>query len=429
MSSVTKIKDNFIDLIKNFPNDWELSKNKYALLKISNGKNLSDTTDVLSLTINGIKIKEDLTFGKTSESYIGHQLVKQGNLVFTPRDFDQTPILSDVSKHDGCISNLYIVDKPNNEFLPEYINYFWHGLKYSFDYFKNFSYGIRFSFNREQFDEIPLLKPSLDEQKIMSAYLDINLAYLDSMVEKIQKKINLLIEKRTSLINHYITKGLNPNFEMKDSGDEWIGDIPKHWDLIKLKYLVSYNQETLSEKTDPDYEIHYIEIGDVDYIDGININKKIKFLEAPSRARRVVQPNDVLISTVRTYLRSIGVVPDVSNVICSTGFCVLRDNSGLIEQKFLSYAVKSEWFVSNVISNSYGVSYPAINSSEIVELKIVLPPKNEQLDIIKFLDTKTFKEDQNILLEKRRISLMKEFRQSLISSIVTGKHRVTEDMV
>ena len=123
MSAVTKVKENFIDLIKNFPSDWELSKNKYAFLKISNGKNMSDITDVLSLTINGIQIKEDLTFGKTSKSYIGHQLVKVGDLVFTPRDFDQTPILSDVSKYDGCISNLYIVDKPNNEFLPEYINY------------------------------------------------------------------------------------------------------------------------------------------------------------------------------------------------------------------------------------------------------------------------------------------------------------------
>src|SRR5210317_1791666 len=181
MSSVSKIKDNFIDLIKNFPDDWELSKNKYAFLKITNGKNMSDTTDVLSLTINGIQIKKDLTFGKTSKSYIGHQLVKVGDLVFTPRDFDQTPILSDVSKHDGCISNLYIVDKPNNEFLPEYINYFWHGLKYSFDYFKNFSYGIRFSFNREQFDEIPILKPSLNEQKLISRYLDKKTSQIDSL--------------------------------------------------------------------------------------------------------------------------------------------------------------------------------------------------------------------------------------------------------
>ena len=107
----------------------------------------------------------------------------------------------------------------------------------------------------------------------------------------------------------------------------------------------------------------------------------------------------------------------------------MRDNTGLIEQKFLSFAVKSEWFVSNVISNSYGVSYPAINSSEIIQLKIALPPKNEQLDIIDFLDSKILKIDQNIRLEEKRISLLNEYRNSLILSVVTGEHTITREMV
>ena len=281
----------------------------------------------------------------------------------------------------------------------------------------------------EKFENLYFPLPPLDEQKLISRYLDKKTEQIDSLIEKIQKKIELLKEQRTSLINQCVTKGLDPNVEMKDSGVEWIGEIPKHWDLKSLKYLVSYNQETLSENTEPDYEFNYIEIGDVNYVEGISINDKTSFSESPSRARRVVRPNDVIVSTVRTYLRSIGVVPNLDNVICSTGFCVLRDNTGLVDQRFLSYSVRSEWFVSEVISNSYGVSYPAINSSELVDIGIVIPSMDEQKKIVNFIDLNIKKIDHEIQHEERRNTLIKEFRQSLISSVVNGKVRVTEDMI
>lgn len=249
------------------------------------------------------------------------------------------------------------------------------------------------------------------------------------MINKVEKKIELLKEQRISLINQYVTKGLNPNVEMKDSGVERIGEIPRHWGVQKLKYLVTYNTETLDENTDPNYEFHYIEIGDVDYLDGVSISPKINFSGSPSRARRIVKPKDVIISTVRTYLRAIGVVPDVDDVICSTGFCVLRDQSGYLDQDFLSFTVKSEWFISEVIGNSYGVSYPAINSSELVELKITLPPLDEQKAIVEHLQINISKFDRSIQLEEKRKSLLGEYRQSLISSAVTGKVKVTEKML
>jgi len=229
------------------PSHWIYTKNRFGFKKWKNGKNESDETLVLSLTIKGIKIKEDLSFGKSTESYIGHQLVEKGDIVFTPRDFDQTPILSDVSKYDGCISNLYIVDKTNERVLNHYINYYWYGLKYSVDYFKNFSYGIRFSFNRFQFDEIPLLIPPLEEQTQIVSFLDTKTKKIDELIEKTEQKIELLKEKRTSLINHCVTKGLNPNVEMKDSGVEWIGEIPSGWDVKKLKYVVIYFQVQLTD--------------------------------------------------------------------------------------------------------------------------------------------------------------------------------------
>ena len=212
---------------------------------------------------------------------------------------------------------------------------------------------------------------------------------------------------------------MNRYADYKETGFEWISEIPKHWEIKKLKHLVSYNTETLSENTDPDYRFHYIEIGDVDYIEGVSINGKITFNSSPSRARRVVKTKDVVVSTVRTYLRAIGVIPELDDVVCSTGFCVLRDRTGLLDQDFLSYSVRSEWFISKVISNSYGVSYPAINSSELVEVKIVLPPLHEQKLISRYLDKKAGQIDSLIEKIQKKIKLLKEQRTSLINQCVT----------
>ena len=244
-----------------------------------------------------------------------------------------------------------------------------------------------------------------------------------------ETKIELLKEQRTSLINECVTKGLDSTVAMKDSGVEWIGQIPNHWEVKKLKYLVSYNTETLSDNTDPGYRFHYIEIGDVDSIEGITINEKITFGESPSRARRVVNPKDIIVSTVRTYLRAIGIAPVIENLVCSTGFCTLRGKPKEVNQEFLSYSVRSEWFISEVISNSYGVSYPAIKPTELVEIKIVVPPLSEQSQIAAHLDNRTQQIDALIAAETRRITLLTEYKESLVSSVVTGKIRVTEKML
>lgn len=421
MSSVTKIQDNFIDLIKNFPNDWELSKNKYVFLKISNGKNMSDTTDVLSLTIKGIKIKEDLTFGKTSKSYIGHQLVKIGDLVFTPRDFDQTPILSDVSKHDGCISNLYIVDKPNNEFLPEYINYFWHGLKYSFDYFKNFSYGMRHSFNRQQFDEIPILKPSLNEQKIICTYLDVNLKHIDSLADKIHRKIDLLKEQQTSLINQCVTKGLDPNVEMKDSGVEWIGEIPKHWNVQRISTL--YSQTSIRGFSEEQNLSVFRDFGVVRRDDYENKN----VLSEDLSNYKLVNKGDLVLNKMKTWMGSLGV--SEYRGIVSPAYYVLEPNFEFFSG-YLHHLLRSKIYIDQYASASKGIRPGQwdLSFEKFKSIKVLLPPVDEQKEIYHILTQKLELNSQLIDLESKKVEILNEYKQSIISSYITGKLRVSEEI-
>ena len=199
------MKNSGIEWLGEIPEDWVLTKNRYYLEHKPKKFNESDNTSVLSLSNKGVKIKENLAFGKSAESYIGHQLVDKEDIVFTPRDFDQTPILSDVSQFDGCISNLYIVDRTKKDLFNHFLNYYWYGLKYSVNYFKNFSHGMRFSFNRSQFDEIPLLLPPIDEQKKIVNYLDDKTEKIDSLIENIKKKIELLEEQRSAIISNVVT--------------------------------------------------------------------------------------------------------------------------------------------------------------------------------------------------------------------------------
>ncbi|WEK08114.1 MAG: restriction endonuclease subunit S [Candidatus Pseudomonas colombiensis] len=206
----------------------------------------------------------------------------------------------------------------------------------------------------------------------------------------------------------------------KDSGIEWLGHVPEHWNITPLKFSASCNDTVLPDSTDDDYEIEYVEISDVNETSGITRSTSFKFSEAPSRARRILQDGDVLISTVRTYLRAIApVVAPPANLIASTGFAVVRPRKGVLDGNFLGYLLRAEWWISEVIARSVGVSYPAINASDLISLSIPVPAWHEQTQIARFLDHETARIDALIEEQQRLIELLKEKRQAVISHAVT----------
>ena len=204
----------------------------------------------------------------------------------------------------------------------------------------------------------------------------------------------------------------------KDSGVEWLGEVPVHWEVVRLNTIATCNDEVLLESTPEDYEIEYVEISGVQAGQGIVETAALPFGNSPSRARRVVRDGDVLISTVRTYLRAIAQVKNPpENMIASTGFAVLRPRR--IDSGFLGYACHAEGFVSEVIARSVGVSYPAINASELARLPLPLPTSPEQTAIANFIDHETAKIDALVAEQERLIELLKEKRQAVISHAVT----------
>lgn len=204
----------------------------------------------------------------------------------------------------------------------------------------------------------------------------------------------------------------------KASGIEWLGELPDGWKIRRIKYITSINDETLPESTDPEFEFFYVDIGSVNFVDGITRREQMIFEDAPSRARRRVKEGDTIVSTVRTYLRAIAPIKNVADtLIVSTGFAVIRPQK--IEPTYLSYALRELSFVENVVARSVGVSYPAVNPSEIVDISVAYPSPAEQIAISNFLDQATGKIDTLVRKKQSLIELLKEKRTALISRMVT----------
>lgn len=205
----------------------------------------------------------------------------------------------------------------------------------------------------------------------------------------------------------------------KPSGVDWLGPIPTHWEVKRLKYVAKLNPDVLAEETDPDCVLSYVDITNVDSRGVIISPQDLRFQDAPSRARRKVQHGDTILSTVRTYLKAIAYVehpPD--NLIVSTGFAVLRPGPEW-RARFLYRLVQSHEFVETVVAHSEGVGYPAINPGELASLRVWLPPSLEQQAIAAFLDRETAKIDALVAKKERLIELLQEKRTALIARAAT----------
>ncbi len=204
----------------------------------------------------------------------------------------------------------------------------------------------------------------------------------------------------------------------RDSGVEWLGEIPKDWKVQRLKRFCGINQNSIPENTNKNFSFEYVDIGSVTLENGIEQTENFTFKNAPSRARRIARVGDTIISTVRTYLKAIDFIDEVkSNYIYSTGFAVLNPKE--IIPEFLAMAVRSDSFTRQVDVVSTGMSYPAINSTDLGRLSICIPSLYEQAAIAQFLDRKTSQIDQAIKQKEKQIELLKERRQILIHKAVT----------
>ena len=263
--------------------------------------------------------------------------------------------------------------------------------------------------------------PPLDEQAAIARYLERVDGSIRRYVSAKRKLIALLEEERQAVVNQAVTGGLDASVALKPSGVEWLGDVPAHWEVRRLKHWVGINEDVLPENTEPDFEFRYLEIGAVGT--GMLVSEPVttRFGSAPTRARRIVRTGDTIVSTVRTYLKATWFAEDVKDdLICSTGFAVLTPRKA-VYPNFVSYIAQSNALTDRVTAASVGTAYPAIAESRLSAFHVALPPFAEQAAIVEYLDRATAGIDAAMARARRQMELVEEYRVRLIADVVTGK--------
>ncbi len=282
--------------------------------------------------------------------------------------------------------------------------------------------GTQLNLNTETVGNISIPLPPLHEQRAIAAYLDRETARIDSLIGETEALNVLLREKRVALISRAVTKGLDAGAEMKESGVEWLGEIPKGWE-VKPLYTVTSAADKRDPSQEPDTHFRYIDVSSISSEQHqITAFEELMGYDAPTRARNVVFEGDTIFATVRPYLRNIALIPiELHDSICSTGYCVLRAERIKLESRYLFYSCISAGFVASVVAHQQGVSYPAVSDRVVRRQVFPLPPLHEQRVIASYLDRETAKIDALIAKNDELIALLREKRSALISAAVTGK--------
>jgi type I restriction enzyme, S subunit len=282
--------------------------------------------------------------------------------------------------------------------------------------------------NGQKYSNLPFPLPPLSEQTEIVSYLDEQTSSIDSLIQSKQKKITLLKEKRTSLINQIVTKGLNPNVEMKDSGVNWIGEIPSHWFCVgtnKLYHDLGTGTTPQSDSSEYYDENGYYWITTTDLNEGVMYDTLSKItdkslVDYPNL--RLYPSGSIFISMYGGRIGKLGI--STFDSYCNQSVCVLPNNSS-INVKFYYY-----WFLGFqdfVKSLGRGGGQPNINKDMIKQFPTVKLHISEQMEIVEYLDRETELIDKTVSIEERKIELLKEYKQSLISEVITGKRKVVSD--
>ena len=317
--------------------------------------------------------------------------------------------------HDGFV--YFPQYRENKEFL-YYIfasGHPYHGLG---------KWGTQLNLNTDTVGGIHIGLPARDEQEEIVAYLDRETARIDALIEKKERQIELLREKRTALISHAVTKGLNPNARMKDSGIEWLGKIPEHWDMVKLRHFGLFCKGRGISRTDiTDSGFPAITYGDIYTICGIETDHLNKFTsESVAINAQEIINGDLLFTASGETIEEIGKTTLYSGdepAYAGGDIIILKLDEG--HGLFLSYVLNSEMGIRQKRYFGRGDIIVHISSSNLKQLIVPTPPPFEQQSIANYLNKETARIDTLIEKIKKSISLLREYRTAIISAAVTGK--------
>ena len=424
-----EMKESGVEWIGKIPKEWHITQTRRLF---RNEKNIvgdaADEYERLALTLKGvIKRSKNDSEGLQPEKFEGYQILRQNELVFKMIDLENVNTSRvGLSPYTGLVSPAYIVLKNDSD--DNRYEYYWFMSMYYNEVFNHLGGdGVRSALNVKDMLSLPIPNISKIQKKMLADYLDAKCSKIDEIIEKQQAIIEKLKEYKLSIITEAVTKGLNPDVEMKDSGNTWFGYIPAHWDCVISRFVfekVSDINHFMPESVDSGYP--YLMIGDLkEHVSDIDFEncKKISKKDFDCLKQKIKsQKGDVIFARYATIGTVCYVDIDIDFLV-SYACVTVRPNKELYGE-YLYYYFKSCAFRENVKQFINSNTQENVGIEALCKTKITIPPYKEQKMIVNYLNEKSKNIDISIEKKRNIVEKLQEYKKSLIYEVVTGKKEV-----
>ena len=449
-----EMKDSGIQWLREYPANWNLIKIKYCLKERVEKNNPVRTTDILSLTAKQGVIPYDQKEGggnKPKEDVSAYRLAYPGDIVMNSMNILSGSV--GLSNYFGCVSPVYYMLRPIDKSEDvRFYNYIFQSTVFQRSLYglgngiliKESGNGklntIRMRIPIDKFGGLFIPVAPIQEQKHIADFLDAKCTEIDALTADIQTQIDTLEQYKRSVITEAVTKGLNPDVEMKDSGIEWIGKIPVSWSFPKITHILDYSHPypigdgdhgSIKSTEYKDEGIPFIRVQNLGFATELNLENIVYISESQNETIKnsSLFPGDVLFAKTGATIGKVGIVPkeiQIANTTSHVGkITVSRD----INSKFVFYVLasyvgyKQFWDIAAQKSTR-----PELSIDEIKTIHVLLPQTiEEQIEIVAYLDAKCIQIDGAIQNKKEQLVTLDEYKKSLIYEYVTGKKEVPEN--
>lgn len=433
----TELIDSKIEWIGMIPSDWKIERLQWHLEEVNKKNDPIKTTNILSLTnkLGVVPYNEKGNQGNNSkDNYEEYKLAYENTIVANSMNILIGSV--GISKYYGCVSPVYYVFRAKDNENIEYFNYLFQTKEFQKE-LRKYANGILEIRLRVSSDDIlkryvPI--PSYKEQSLIVKTLDGKCTTINKIIKNLETEIERLEDYKKAVITKAVTKGLDTNVKMKDSGIEWIGEIPNYWQLIRIKHILDKSEfgikcgpfgSALTGKIIDNGDFYVYgqwNVVDNDFAIRRNTINEISFNDLTNYQ---VKPKDILVSMMGTIGRCTIVPDNIPKGIMDSHIIKIRINSDLISSKFFMFEYDKTY--SNIICEYFtrqkkGFIMDGLNTSIIKNALFVLPPKKEQDNIVFFVEGFLNKVNRLLDLKNKRMCLMKDYKKSLIYEYVTGKN-------
>ena len=409
------------------PADWGIKKMKF-LFRDHSQKEMPNA-ELLSVTQNQGVVPRTLVESRMvmpSGNLKSFKFIEKGDFAISLRSFEGG---LEYCHHDGIISPAYTVLKRKSEnLLPAYYRYLFKSAAFISE-LQTSIVGIRegknISFEELSYSLMPV--PGLNEQRAIAAFLDSNCAKIDEAVRIKEAQIKLLSERRQILIQQAVTRGLNPDVPMKDSGTDWIVEIPVHWSLVPILAVGEVIDPNPSHRNPEYVDEGFPFISTQEFRPGgvieIDTPRRVSKNTVEEQEKRCHFGKGSLVFSRKGTIGAVRVLPIGIRLGILDSLCVINPNRR-VDPTYLFWSLSSDYLPAQYGPTLRGAALPQLSVGRVRSLKIILPPKNEQSEIVQHLKRETGKVDTAILIKQEQIAKLKEYKTSLINAAVTGKIKV-----